>query len=55
MGFVDKLRNEVIMVRNITAFIEKIEAQQQLKKERMMMTNNDNGQKRNNVSVQTSM
>lgn len=55
MGFVDKLRNEVIMVRNITAFINKAEVRQQLKKEITNITNNDNGQKKINVSIQTSM
>lgn len=51
MGFVDKFRNEIMMVRNITAFIEMIEAKQQLKKEQMMKIN---GQNKINVSVQTS-
>jgi len=54
MGFVDKLRNEVIMVRNITAFIEKVEANQQLKKERMI-NNNDKKHNKVDVYVQTSM
>jgi hypothetical protein len=47
MGFVDNLRNEIIMVRNITAFLEKEEEKQLLKKERMMKN-------KINVSVQTS-
>lgn len=51
MGFVDKFRNEIMMVRNITAFIEMIEAKQQLKKEQIMKIN---GQNKVNVSVQTS-
>ncbi len=30
MGFVDKLRNEVRMVRNITKYLEREEAKQQI-------------------------
>jgi hypothetical protein len=44
MGFVEKLRNEVNMIRNITAFLEKVEEREQWKKQQIKI----------NVSVQTS-
>jgi hypothetical protein len=47
MGYVQKLRDEVNMVRNITIFLEKEEAKEQLRKEQAMKV-------RKVESVQTS-
>lgn len=36
MGFVQKLRDEVVMIRNITAYLEKEEAKEKVRQEKAL-------------------